>query len=102
MTPRPKESSVSVILRVLDVGDLVRAEYAGSLHAFADEHERRGIQRPPGLWYLGPVSRGLREPVDETRLEVYFDASQTTLEEVSRFLKNCGIRVAPPSSLIPT
>jgi hypothetical protein len=86
-----RHSDVRKILIVKDVGPIVRDRFKGSLHVFADESARAGIQYPHGLWYIGPLNRGIRHPVDESRLEVVFDDDSITLADVQAFLSRFGI-----------
>ena len=81
-----------VVFEILDKGEIIRNQFHDSLHAFSDEASRAGIKFPHGLFYLGPVSKGLLKPVDEKHLEAVYDPGLISFSEVEKFLDELKIK----------
>ncbi|HZG43144.1 MAG TPA: hypothetical protein VEY93_09290 [Longimicrobium sp.] len=88
-----QHSDLTTQFHVLAKGQRVEHEFAGSLHMMFDEAQRAGIALPHGLWYIGPLGRGLFRPVDESVLEAVYDPSLITPAQIRDFLMQLGIEV---------
>src|SRR5690348_8016404 len=93
-----RKNDVTVIVDVTEKGPMVEGQFGGSLHALFDEASQAGIQLPHGLWYVGPLGKGLSHPVDETKLEIVFDPSLITETQIRSFLESLGLRLGSSRS----
>jgi hypothetical protein len=90
---RQSHKDMTVRFTVIDKGEQVRQRFSDSLHLMFDEAQRAAIRLPHGLWYVGPISRGLSMPVDETQLEAVFDSDLISVEQIRYFLERQGLKV---------